>query len=874
MMADKRLNDFPAKTLPSGSDISYIGDSLDQFRENKSTIDEINSYQGSIEITSSGQVSVNQSFFGKNIVCNNPAPLSLTLPQSAVFRAGSQFHILRNSPSEVNVISDIGVTINGVDSETITLVSQYDRVVLTLISNNEWSANNYGSDNVDPTFQSIYDNDATANINISAGKPFELTSASSQAAFNLKSTSNTSETASLGLITSLPVATPGSESSDWFITGLKQGVETPAIVWEGVIGRLSLIGNNPGFVSITGTNSGFNFTCDQGDIGDVVGRLGFSGVNASNTGRGYGQIETVIQSNGGIVDGKMIFSVSERNFGGISTTTPYFEIDGLSKTIRSFKPFENFNMTDAEFKAVDTPAKGLSAFITDSDRIEINKGTSVAPLYDQIAYLSDIPEAGTPGYGEMHFTENVVETNIVGPQTPVKVSGNYLSDPSLLLEFTHNNGVLTYTGETANFKIDSMISCSLDLFVGTVSIFVFKNGAAISKVKQQQSLGPASPSLANISAIALETLNPGDQIEVRVQNDSSTDNITVTQLYCIPHKLTSSSSGGSSTVTTLQEAFDAQANGAILLPSSGKDFVIQRATILSDVLRVSNSSVKIDEQTTVFSGGTTSPFELTNNKVSSPGQSIKMLVNDARNPSLSAGTVYDMQVQGINSSATPYDIFGLNVFKTNIQNNLERSRITYTSTHDGLEKELLKFDGDSETVYFGDPIVIKSLTDAEISSRVNIPTELKYNSTSDNFQYTDLTNTERKIAISDSGVASLTFGTPIGVVGGSAGINVSKQFYVKTGNIVNIKCRIDFTVNSDVIRLQVNLPFSPQFTATDQATGVGTMQIDSDITANDGSKLASTSSQVVLNDSLRLDLFAVNTSASYVLDVDIMYEIQ
>jgi len=1071
MMADKRLVDFPAKPAPVGSDISYFGDSSDGFREVKSTLDEFNAYQGSIEVTTTRFVDTD--LFGKNVVSNNALSIVLTIQLNSGFPVGSQFVMVRNTPGAFDLHAVTGVTINGVDQNIIELSDQYDRAVVTNISDNEWVVNKYSGTKILPDPNRVVFLDGAGNLATSAFLPYDdgsallgsdnltisagiISAVSGSKVFPLQNgvSSNRALTSNdLGVllranganrILNLPAAGdatlaptsafwitqrdanqltvqapagvslndvvggsvstqavndmffiyrafPGginnwyaisirensaltyqgiydndstattqlSESKDLvfksfeeslaFVSGIAAGgagyatndiitvsggtftdpVQLRAsIVSGGVItqvlpverGDYTVIPANP--VSVTGgtgTGAQFNLFFEKSNFvkhrkttsisgGLSVGQTGsvpnyaiarFGGNIGDNRGVAFpilgadseSRLMAKLPLNGLLWYNSFVgrFRTSIANVArsipteeDITLENAYGQGDGKI-TLNSGKPFvlnstvagvRDPEMTLAQFSSIPGKIDGEKAFASDTQRPVIETSSGIK----QVAYTDDVPASVVPSYGEMHFTDNGTETVILAPATPVKIIGTYLADAGLLSEFTHVNGTLTYTGAGDNFKITAILSCTMNVASETASVIIYHNGSPITKSKQQHDLGSSSPAAKNIASMALISLATNDTIEVWIQNDNSEDNITVKQFYCIPEEL--AGGAGTTDVTTLQEAYEAQPDGTITLPVSGKDFIVKRGDISLDVFKITNSSVDINEKTTIFAGEGTSPFELTNQKNASPNQSIKTLISDVRNPAISAATVYEMQIVGNDSLPTQYDIFKFDVFKTDVGFGSQKTRITYSTFHNGSTKELLKFDGDTESIYFGDPIIPKSLTNAEIGARTNIPTELLYNSDDDRFEYTDLTNTQRKIANTDdivspsSGSANLTFGTPIGIVGGSAGITVSRQFYVKTGSIVNIKCVLQFTVNASAVRIQINLPFSPQFNTTEQATGIGSMAVDSDVTANDGSKLISTTSQTVLNDTLRLDMLAVNNSGSYRLDVDFMYEIQ
>ena len=47
-------------------------------------------------------------------------------------------------------------------------------------------------------------------------------------------------------------------------------------------------------------------------------------------------------------------------------------------------------MTQAEFDTIANPAKGLLAYMIDSNRFRVNAGDDVTPSYESLAYVSDV----------------------------------------------------------------------------------------------------------------------------------------------------------------------------------------------------------------------------------------------------------------------------------------------------------------------------------------------------------------------------------------------------------------------------------------------------------------------------------------------------
>jgi hypothetical protein len=182
------------------------------------------------------------------------------------------------------------------------------------------------------------------------------------------------------------------------------------------------------------------------------------------------------------------------------------------------------SMTVTQFSAIVTKFDGMIAFAHDVERhIVYNAATE-----NLIAYISDIDQSK---YGEMYFNDNITPTNITLAANPVKVTGTYI--PGFLNLFTHSSGALTYSGNPRNFKVTADLSCTIDLFPGDVSVFIYKNGLQILKSKKSVYIGATTPANHTISCSCMIDLVSGDYIEVYIQNDLATDDIIVTQFNCI-----------------------------------------------------------------------------------------------------------------------------------------------------------------------------------------------------------------------------------------------------------------------------------------------------------------------------------------------------
>jgi len=127
-----------------------------------------------------------------------------------------------------------------------------------------------------------------------------------------------------------------------------------------------------------------------------------------------------------------------------------------------------------------------------------------------------------------YMVSNATATTVTSSGVPYKVAGSTTSS-SITQKFTNTDNRATYIGAlTGNFKINAVMSFNS----GTndqVSIYIAKNGTALSEsevVATANSGGRAESAFTQV----VVSLAQNDYIEVFVQNNSSTTNITVSEL--------------------------------------------------------------------------------------------------------------------------------------------------------------------------------------------------------------------------------------------------------------------------------------------------------------------------------------------------------
>ncbi len=134
-------------------------------------------------------------------------------------------------------------------------------------------------------------------------------------------------------------------------------------------------------------------------------------------------------------------------------------------------------------------------------------------------------DAVSPAFAKFGFVGNATETVIATQGVPVKVAGTYVSGELQL--FTHVGGTATYIGDlTRKFQVAAYTTSTMDLASGDISLFIAKQSAVITTSPQSPDLDGISPSFLPIGIGDIVTLSTGETIEIFVQNNTGTENIT------------------------------------------------------------------------------------------------------------------------------------------------------------------------------------------------------------------------------------------------------------------------------------------------------------------------------------------------------------
>lgn len=150
---------------------------------------------------------------------------------------------------------------------------------------------------------------------------------------------------------------------------------------------------------------------------------------------------------------------------------------------------------------------------------------NLAGIDAAIATATSIP----PVYGEMYFQSNTTPTPIAASNTPIKVSGTYLSGE--LQGFTQVSGTLTYTqSPTRRALVIVDLTASYDGTAQNTSFYITKNGSVVAKSKQSTYIGDTTPANRPNPCKCIIPLSLGDQLELWVANNDNANDIIVSDL--------------------------------------------------------------------------------------------------------------------------------------------------------------------------------------------------------------------------------------------------------------------------------------------------------------------------------------------------------
>lgn len=220
---------------------------------------------------------------------------------------------------------------------------------------------------------------------------------------------------------------------------------------------------------------------------------------------------------------------------GAVTSAPVLEVDGTVNKIRNIESGSGVNANVSAENGIKlshnftASADGLPILLNTAAAsptiasIVAGSGISVATVNSSGIEITSIADEI---YAQVVLHDNATATVITTQNTPVKVAGTFVTDAAASFT-TDATGRLTYTGSTTTV-VQFVASVTL-VPVGTnqlLTIQLAKNGTPITNAKMTRTV--SSGASGNVSIVFNISMANSDYIELFVANNSSTNDITVT----------------------------------------------------------------------------------------------------------------------------------------------------------------------------------------------------------------------------------------------------------------------------------------------------------------------------------------------------------
>jgi hypothetical protein len=220
---------------------------------------------------------------------------------------------------------------------------------------------------------------------------------------------------------------------------------------------------------------------------------------------------------------------------GAVTGAPVLDVDGSVNRIRNLEGGSGINVNVSPENGVivshnlTANADGLPILLNTTAAsptiasIVAGSGISVQAVNDAGIQITSIADEI---YAQVVLHGNATATVITTQNTPVKVAGTFVTDAAASFT-TDATGRLTYTGSTTTV-VQFVASVTL-VPVGTnqlLTIQLAKNGTPITNAKMTRTV--SSGASGNVSIVFNISMATSDYVELFVANNSSTNDITVT----------------------------------------------------------------------------------------------------------------------------------------------------------------------------------------------------------------------------------------------------------------------------------------------------------------------------------------------------------
>ena len=220
---------------------------------------------------------------------------------------------------------------------------------------------------------------------------------------------------------------------------------------------------------------------------------------------------------------------------GAVTGSPVLDVDGSVNKIRNIESGSGVNANVSAQNGIvlshnfTANADGLPILLNTAAAsptiasIVAGSGISVTAVNDAGIQITSIADEI---YAQVVLHGNATATVITIQNTPVKVAGTFVTDAAASFT-TDATGRLTYTGSTTTV-VQFVASVTL-VPVGTnqlLTIQLAKNGVPITNAKMTRTVSAGAS--GNVSIVFNISMATSDYVELFVANNSSTNDITVT----------------------------------------------------------------------------------------------------------------------------------------------------------------------------------------------------------------------------------------------------------------------------------------------------------------------------------------------------------
>lgn len=241
--------------------------------------------------------------------------------------------------------------------------------------------------------------------------------------------------------------------------------------------------------------------------------LNSSGLTLDGTINTFGALSCLFDANGGTIFNVPSTATIGRRFRLIYCAVIVLGGEvGIDVSTTATIPVEGFILDTVNFSGGGEYIKSTGVQYSD------NKS-----LFSNCRGISNSASVG--GY---YMTGNATASDITGSVTPIKIAGTTTA-LSINQRFSHTDNRLTYTGAlTRTFEISAVLNITGG---GAVphTMWVYKNGSVVADSIGKGTTG-AGGRAENIACQTIISMNTNDYVEMWIQNDSGSSDVTCTDL--------------------------------------------------------------------------------------------------------------------------------------------------------------------------------------------------------------------------------------------------------------------------------------------------------------------------------------------------------